>query len=151
MEPILTQIYMNVLLGHHKEVTYSVKSALKIGIPPASIMNDGMISAMQEVGRLFEAGEYYVPEMLVASRAMQSGMKILKPYLAGNDVHSVGKVAIGTVEGDFHDIGKNLVKMTLEGSGFEVIDLEVDVNPTIFTKMRSKPPWFSNGDIKRRS
>jgi 5-methyltetrahydrofolate--homocysteine methyltransferase len=91
-----------------------------------------MLSAMQEVGRLFEAGEYYVPEMLVASRAMQSGMNILKPYLSDVDAHPAGKVAIGTVWGDYHDIGKNLVKMMLEGSGFEVIDLGVDVKPQVF-------------------
>ncbi len=132
MEPITAQIYSDVLRGQHKDVTIHVKSALQQGIPPTSIMNDGMISAMQEVGRLFEAGEYYVPEMLVAARAMQSGMSILKPYLAGNDVHPAGKVAIGTVQGDYHDIGKNLVKMMLEGSGFEVIDLGVDVDPATY-------------------
>ena len=91
-----------------------------------------MIAAMQEVGRLFEAGEYYVPEMLVAARAMQSGMKVLKPQLSVSDAHPAGKVALGTVEGDYHDIGKNLVKMMLEGSGFEVIDLGVDVSPAAF-------------------
>lgn len=132
MEPILNQIYEDVLLGHHKEVTAKVKSALKQGLSPGSIMNDGMISAMQEVGRLFEAGEYYVPEMLVAARSMQAGMSILKPYLADTDAHPSGKVAIGTVQGDYHDIGKNLVKMMLEGSGFEVIDLGVDVDPLDF-------------------
>jgi len=132
MEPIIDQIYIDVLQGHQKEVTLKIKSALKLGLSQLSIMNDGMIAAMQEVGRLFEAGEYYVPEMLVAARAMQSGMRILKPYLAGKDVHPAGKVAIGTVQGDYHDIGKNLVKMMLEGSGFEVIDLGVDVDPGTF-------------------
>jgi 5-methyltetrahydrofolate--homocysteine methyltransferase len=95
-------------------------------------MNDGMISAMQEVGRLFEVGEYYIPEMLVAARAMQSGMSILKTHLSLFDAHPAGKVVLGTVEGDYHDIGKNLVKMMLEGSGFEVIDLGVDVSPAAF-------------------
>jgi len=132
MEPILAQIYSDVLFGRQKDVTINIKSALKLGLQPATIMNDGMISAMQEVGRLFEAGEYYVPEMLVAARAMQSGMNILKPYLAGKDVHPAGKIAIGTVQGDLHDIGKNLVKMMLEGSGFEVIDLGVDVDPATY-------------------
>jgi 5-methyltetrahydrofolate--homocysteine methyltransferase len=132
MEPIIIQIYTDVLDGHQKEVITKVKSALNQGISPISILNDGMISAMQEVGRLFEAGEYYVPEMLVAARAMQSGMSILKPLLTFRDVYPAGKVAIGTVEGDYHDIGKNLVKMMLEGSGFEVIDLGVDVNPAVF-------------------
>jgi len=132
MEPSLALIYEDVLHGHHKDVITEVKSALKQGIPPLSIMNDAMIAAMQEVGRLFEGGEYYVPEMLVAARAMQSGMSIIKPYLSGNEAHPAGKVAIGTVEGDFHDIGKNLVKMMLEGGGFEVIDLGVDVRPSTF-------------------
>ena len=132
MEPIIAQIYTDVLEGHQKEVTHKVKSALKLGLAPLSIMNDGMISAMQEVGRLFEAGEYYVPEMLVAARAMQAGMIILKPYLAGKEVHPAGKIVIGTVHGDYHDIGKNLVKMMLEGSGFAVIDLGVDVHPETF-------------------
>jgi 5-methyltetrahydrofolate--homocysteine methyltransferase len=109
-----------------------VNLALYQGIPPTSIMNNGMISAMSEVGRLFEMGEYYVPEMLVAARAMQSGMNVLKPYLTSSEAHPAGKVAIGTVKGDYHDIGKNLVKMMLEGSGYEVIDLGVDVNPENF-------------------
>jgi 5-methyltetrahydrofolate--homocysteine methyltransferase len=137
MEPIISQIFSEVVNGHHKAVRLNVKSALKLGLPPISILNDGMIAAMQQVGRLFEAGEYYVPEMLVAARAMQSGMKVLKPQLSLSDAHPAGKVAIGTVEGDYHDIGKNLVKMMLEGSGFEVIDLGVNVNADAFvTSMR---------------
>ena len=132
MEPIISEIFSDVLNGNHKGVRLKVISALKLDLPPISILNDGMIAAMQEVGRLFEAGEYYVPEMLVAARAMQSGMKVLKPLLSVSEAHPAGKVALGTVEGDYHDIGKNLVKMMLEGSGFEVIDLGVDVKPTDF-------------------
>jgi 5-methyltetrahydrofolate--homocysteine methyltransferase len=132
MEPILSQIYSDVLYGNQKSVVKEVKLALRKGILPLSIMNDGMIAAMQEVGRLFEAGEYYVPEMLVAARAMQAGMNILKPYLSSGDTHPAGTVVIGTVEGDIHDIGKNLVKMMLEGGGFDVIDLGVDVSPSTF-------------------
>jgi 5-methyltetrahydrofolate--homocysteine methyltransferase len=138
MEPILSQIYSEVLNGHHKDVILKVKAALKLGLSPILIMNDGMVAAMQEVGRLFEAGEYYVPEMLVAARAMQSGMSIIKPYLSVSDTHPAGKVAIGTVEGDYHDIGKNLVKMMLEGSGFEVIDLGVNVHPETFVSTVKK-------------
>jgi 5-methyltetrahydrofolate--homocysteine methyltransferase len=138
MHPIINQIYMDVLNGHHKEVIRKVKSALKLGLSPILIMNDGMIAAMQEVGQLFEAGEYYVPEMLVAARAMQSGMNILKPLLSIHDAHPAGKVAIGTVEGDYHDIGKNLVKMMLEGAGFEVIDLGVNVLPDTFVSTVKK-------------
>jgi 5-methyltetrahydrofolate--homocysteine methyltransferase len=132
MEPIIEKIYSDVLNGHQKEVVVEVKNALKQGAPPLIIMNNGMIAAMQEVGRLFEAGEYYVPEMLVAARAMQAGMNVLKPYLAVKEAHPAGKVAIGTVEGDIHDIGKNLVKLMLEGAGFEVVDLGVDVSPAAF-------------------
>jgi 5-methyltetrahydrofolate--homocysteine methyltransferase len=97
-----------------------------------------MIAAMQEVGRLFEAGEYYVPEMLVAARAMQAGMDLLKPHLSAADAHPAGKVAIGTGQGDYHDIGKNLVKMMLEGSGFEVLDLGVNVRPAAFVSAVKK-------------
>ena len=133
MEDILNQIYFDVLRGRQKEVIKGVRLALKRNIPPLSIMNGGMIAAMQEVGRLFEAEEYYVPEMLVSARAMQAGMNILKPCITTKDAHPAGKIAIGTVEGDIHDIGKNLVKMMLEGGGFEVIDLGVDVSPATFT------------------
>ena len=132
MKPIINQIFSNVLYGQHKEVVNNIKTALKQGIPSSSIMNEGMISAMAEVGRLFESGEFYVPEMLVAARSMQAGMNILKPSLTNSEAYPAGKVVIGTVKGDFHDIGKNLVKMMLEGSGFEVIDLGVDVNPESF-------------------
>jgi 5-methyltetrahydrofolate--homocysteine methyltransferase len=132
MDPILRQIYSDVLYGNNKSITKTVKKALKQGIPPVSIMNEAMIAAMQEVGRLFEAGEYYVPEMLVAARAMQAGMQVLKPHLSTGDAHPAGKLVIGTVEGDIHDIGKNLVKMMLEGGGFEVIDLGVDVSSSTF-------------------
>jgi 5-methyltetrahydrofolate--homocysteine methyltransferase len=132
MDPIIQQVYLCVITGKHKEVVYQVKAAIKHGLSPSSIMNDGMISAMAEVGLLFEKGEYFVPEMLVAARAMQAGMNVLKPYLAEAEVHPAGKVVIGTVKGDFHDIGKNLVKTMLEGSGFEVIDLGVDVDPEFF-------------------
>src|ERR1035437_8680111 len=88
-----------------------------------------MIAAMAEVGRLFEAGEFYVPEMLISARAMQAGLNVLKPHLKEANVQSAGKVAIGTIKGDLHDIGKNLVAMMLEGAGFEILDLGTDVAP----------------------
>lgn len=132
MDTTINHIYSNLLNGQQKEIILNVKKGLQQGISPIFIMNKGMIPAMAEVGRLFEAGEYYVPEMLVAARAMQAGMDILRPHLDQSETHPAGKVAIGTVQGDFHDIGKNLVKMMLEGSGFEVIDLGVDVNPDVF-------------------
>jgi 5-methyltetrahydrofolate--homocysteine methyltransferase len=132
MDPMLKSIYESILEGQQKTAVSAVEAALSAGLDPAKILNEGMIAAMREVGRLFEEGEYYVPEMLIAARAMQSGLVILKPYLAKANVQSAGKVAIGTVKGDLHDIGKNLVTMMLEGAGFEVKDLGTDVSPEKF-------------------
>jgi 5-methyltetrahydrofolate--homocysteine methyltransferase len=130
----LKDILQNVIDGNAQEVEDGVKAALMAGIGAEEILNNGLIAAMNEVGQRFEAGDFFVPEMLVAARAMQKGLKYLKPYLAKADVKAAGKVAIGTVKGDLHDIGKNLVAMMLEGSGFEVIDLGVDVAPEAFIK-----------------
>ena len=128
----LKDIYQGVIDGRPADVEVGVKAALEAGIAPEEILNNGLIAPMDEVGQGFEAGELYVPEMLVAARAMQAGLKILNPYLAKADVKAAGKIAIGTVKGDLHDIGKNLVAMMLEGSGFEIIDLGVDVAPEAF-------------------
>ena len=132
MNAILEEINFNVIKGNASLVQEKVKEALEAGIGSASILNDGMISAMAKVGRFFEEGKFYVPEMLVAARAMQSGMILLKPYLQQSDVKSSGIVIIGTVQGDVHDIGKNLVGMMLEGAGFEIQDLGTDVHPQKF-------------------
>jgi 5-methyltetrahydrofolate--homocysteine methyltransferase len=132
MEEFVKKIYAGILEGQHKQVAADVQAALDAGADPAVLLNQGMIAAMAEVGRLFEIGEYYVPEMLIAARAMQSGLALLKPHLAQADVKSAGKVAIGTVKGDLHDIGKNLVAMMLEGAGFEIKDLGTDVTPEKF-------------------
>jgi 5-methyltetrahydrofolate--homocysteine methyltransferase len=129
MEQIVKEIYTGILEGQHKAVEAKVKSALESGVNPKTLLDDGMIAAMAEVGRLFEIGEYYVPEMLISARAMQHGLAVLKPYLKEANVQSAGKVAIGTVKGDLHDIGKNLVAMMLEGAGFEIMDLGTDVAP----------------------
>ncbi|MBK5092916.1 MAG: corrinoid protein, partial [Actinobacteria bacterium] len=102
---------------------------------PEAIMNEALIPAMDEVGELFQKGEYYLPEMLIASRAMKSGLEVLRPLLAESGTEPVGMIAIGTVKGDMHDIGKNLVGMALEGAGFEVIDLGVDVPPGRFVEV----------------
>lgn len=134
MDVELEKIYEGILDGNAKLVVESIEQALAAGIPPANILNDGMIAAMGEVGKLFEEGEYFVPEMLIAARAMQKGLEILKPYLGEEDVRSPGKIAIGTVKGDLHDIGKNLVAMMLEGAAFEVIDLGSDVSPERFVE-----------------
>jgi len=128
----LKSIYQDVIDGKAPEVEAGVKAAVAAGIGAEEILNNGLIAAMNEIGQLFEAGDLFVPEMLIAARAMQAGLKYLKPYLAKADVKAAGKVAIGTVKGDLHDIGKNLVAMMLEGSGFEIMDLGVDVTPEAF-------------------
>ena len=125
-------IYKAVLEGDAPAAKTGVEAALKAGATADQIMKEGLIGAMTEVGRLFEAGEYFVPEMLIAARAMQGGLALLKPYLAQSGVKAAGKVAIGTVKGDLHDIGKNLVGMMLEGAGFEIVDLGTDVAPDKF-------------------
>lgn len=129
MDQALQEIFDSILNGDNKSTQLKVQQALQDGIDPARVLNEGMIQAMAEVGRLFEIGEYYVPEMLIAARAMQSGLGILKPMLAQANIQSAGRVVIGTVKGDLHDIGKNLVGMMLEGAGFEVVDLGTDVAP----------------------
>jgi 5-methyltetrahydrofolate--homocysteine methyltransferase len=126
------QIYDGVMEGNGAAVQEGVTAALEANHNPEEILNQGMIAAMTEVGRLFEEGEYFVPEMLIAARAMQSGLTILRPALTKADFQPKGRVALGTVKGDLHDIGKNLVGMMLEGAGFEIVDLGVDVTPEQF-------------------
>ena len=132
MEPVLQEIYDSILNGQQKVSSVKVQEALDQGISASVVLNDGMVAAMAEVGRLFEEGEYFVPEMLIAARAMKSGLAVLKPALVKADVQPIGKVAAGTVKGDLHDIGKNLVCMMLEGASFEIIDLGTDVTPDKF-------------------
>jgi 5-methyltetrahydrofolate--homocysteine methyltransferase len=134
MKPVLQAIFDGIKAGDNTLVPQKVQEAVKEGIPAAEILNDAMITAMAEVGRLFEEGEYFVPEMLIAARAMQAGLSLLKPQLAQAGIKSAGKVAIGTVKGDLHDIGKNLVAMMLEGAGFEIADLGTDVAPEKFVE-----------------
>jgi len=128
-------IYKAVLEGDATGVKTSVETALNAGASADQIMQQGLIRAMTEVGRLYESGEYYVPEMLIAARAMQTGLVVLKPQLVQNGVKSAGSVAIGTVKGDLHEIGKNLVGMMLEGAGFEIKDLGTDVEPDKFVAL----------------
>ena len=130
----LETIYNAVLEGDAAGAKAGVNAALAAGLNPEAILKEGLIAAMGEVGRLFEENEYFVPEMLVAARAMQGGLAILKPHLAAGGSISAGKAVVGTVKGDLHDIGKNLVAMMLEGAGFEVIDLGTDVTPDKFVK-----------------
>jgi 5-methyltetrahydrofolate--homocysteine methyltransferase len=130
----LQQIYQHVVDGEADEVQSGVKAALEEGIPADEILAKALIAAMDEVGRQFEEGELFVPEMLIAARAMQAGLNLLKPLLIKAEVKAAGRVAIGTVKGDLHDIGKNLVAMMLEGAGFDVKDLGVDVAPEAFVR-----------------
>jgi 5-methyltetrahydrofolate--homocysteine methyltransferase len=134
MEPILKEVYDSILEGKQKIAAVKVQEALDAGISPATILDDALVAAMAEVGRLFEEGEYYVPEMLIAARAMQAGLLLLKPQLVKANIKSVGKVIAGTVKGDLHDIGKNLVCMMLEGAAFEIVDLGTDVSPEKFVE-----------------
>jgi 5-methyltetrahydrofolate--homocysteine methyltransferase len=133
MDERLQQVYDSVINGDMRQSAEHVQAALDAGIDPAVILKDGMIAAMKEVGRLFEEGEYYVPEMLIAARAMKAGVALLKPRLVqAGTLQSAGTVVIGSVKGDLHDIGKNLVAMMLEGAGYEVVDLGTDVSPAAF-------------------
>jgi 5-methyltetrahydrofolate--homocysteine methyltransferase len=124
---ILDEIKEAVIEGNAPAVLTGVQQALDEGLDPHTILDDALISAMSKVGELFEAQEFYIPEMLIAANAMQGGLGTLKPLLVQKGVEPIGKVALGTVQGDMHDVGKNLVSMMLEGAGFEVIDLGTDV------------------------
>jgi 5-methyltetrahydrofolate--homocysteine methyltransferase len=130
----LDEIYNNVIDGQAPAVKAGVQAALAEGIAADVILKQALIAAMDEVGKRFEEGDFFVPEMLIAARAMQAGLGLLKPHLIEGGIEAAGKVAIGTVQGDLHDIGKNLVAMMLEGAGYEVKDLGVDVDPQAFVK-----------------
>jgi len=132
MDNILVIIREGIMEGDMHLVQDKVTEALDAGVGAGDILNKGLIEAMAEVGKLFEEGEYFVPEMLIAARAMKAGLAILKPKLVDADIKPIGKVAAGTVKGDLHDIGKNLVCMMLEGAGFEILDLGTDVSPEQF-------------------
>jgi 5-methyltetrahydrofolate--homocysteine methyltransferase len=132
MNEIVREIYEGIVNGHQDIVAERVEAALDSGVPARTILEEGMLPAMAEVGRLFEEGECYVPEMMISARAMKAGLAKLKPSLKQTDVQAAGTVALGTVKGDLHDMGKNLVGMMLEGAGFTVRDLGVDVPPEAF-------------------
>ena len=128
----LKQLYDAIVDGNAGKAKTLVTAALADGADPQAVLNQYMIPAMDEVGRRFETNEYFVPELLIAARAMKGALELLKPRLTATGAKPVGKVAIGTVKGDLHDIGKNLVAAMLEGGGFEIIDLGVDVTPDKF-------------------
>jgi 5-methyltetrahydrofolate--homocysteine methyltransferase len=123
-----------VIAGNREAVAQLTQAAVDEGVSPADIINQGLIAGMAVVGVKFKANEFYVPEVLIAARAMHAGMDIVKPLLAAGGVEPRGTVVIGTVKGDLHDIGKNLVAMMLEGGGWEIIDLDVDVSPEKFVE-----------------
>ena len=131
---VLSEISENLQKGKAKTVKELVQKAIDEGADPEQILNEGLLAGMNIIGEKFKNNEVYVPEVLVAARAMNIGSQILKPYLAANGVKATGKVCIGTVQGDLHDIGKNLVKMMMEGKGLEVVDLGTDVAPETFVQ-----------------
>ena len=130
--PDLDKLNEAVLEGDWKTAVAVTEAAIAAGLAPLAIVTECLAPAMDEVGRRFECEEYFVPEMLLSARAMKASMNILRPLLAAAGAQPVGRVAIGTVKGDLHDIGKNLVGAMLEGGGFEVIDLGADVSPERF-------------------
>ena len=131
---MLSEISENLQRGKAKLVKEMVEQALAEGCDPEKILNEGLLSGMNVVGEKFKNNEVYVPEVLVAARAMNMGVSVLKPHLAASGVKATGKACIGTVQGDLHDIGKNRVKMMMEGKGLEVIDLGTDVSPETFVQ-----------------
>ncbi|MCL4800416.1 MAG: corrinoid protein [Burkholderiales bacterium] len=127
-----------VIGGKRKEAVEEARRALAAGVDASAIMKDGLIAAMSEVGRRYSSGEFFLPQMMIAARAMTEVIPVLKPHLAGEAAAKRGKAVIGTVAGDFHDIGKNIVKMMLEGAGYDVVDLGVDVGPEKFVEAVQK-------------
>ena len=128
----LQAIADNLIKGKAQEVKDLVRQTLDEGTPPGEVLNQGLIAGMNVVGKKFKANEFYVPEVLIAARAMKFGMEVLQPALEAGGIKPIAKVAIGTVKGDLHDIGKNLVAMMLRGGGFEVVDLLIDAEAEAF-------------------
>jgi 5-methyltetrahydrofolate--homocysteine methyltransferase len=128
------EISKYLIEGNANQVKELTQKAVDEGTPAGDVLNKALIPGMDIVGQRFRANEFYVPEVLIAARAMHASMDVLKPLLAEGDVETAGKVLLGTVKGDLHDIGKNLVGMMLEGGGFEVIDIGTDVKPETFVE-----------------
>jgi corrinoid protein of di/trimethylamine methyltransferase len=128
----ITEISESLQKGKKKDVTRLVEQAIAEGIDAQTILQDGLLAGMNIIGEKFKNDEVFVPEVLVAARAMNAGTALLKPLLTSEDAQPLGKACIGTVKGDMHDIGKNLVRMMIEGKGIEIIDLGVDVEPSAF-------------------
>ena len=131
---ILNDIAENLKKGKANDVKVLVEQAINDGIEPGAILNEGLLAGMSVIGERFKKNEVYVPEVLIAARAMKAGMEILQPKLADSGVQPRGTAVVGTVKGDLHDIGKNLVCMMLEGAGFKVVDAGIDVTPEKFVE-----------------
>jgi len=129
---ILNKIAKSLMAGDDKKIVEEVNQAIEEGIPTTRILDDGLIAGMNVVGKRFKNHEMFLPEVLLSARAMTAGVALLKPLLIAEEVPSRGKVVLGSVQGDLHDIGKNLVGIMLEGAGFEVVDLGIDVPPEKF-------------------
>jgi 5-methyltetrahydrofolate--homocysteine methyltransferase len=139
--PDFPELYDAILNGDDKSALRLTNEALQEGIDPSELMTKGMIPAMDKVGKLFEAQEYYIPEMLLAGRAMKAALEPIRPLLAASGAQPTGRIVLGTVQGDLHDIGKNLVGSMLEGAGFEVFDIGIDVPSQKFIEaVREKNP-----------
>jgi 5-methyltetrahydrofolate--homocysteine methyltransferase len=135
---VLQQINESLQRGEDQKVAELTQQAIDAGVPPKQILNEGLLAGMDVVGRKFGAHEIFLPEVLLSARAMNAGMDLIKPLLIAGDAQSLGKVVIGTVKGDLHDIGKNLVGIMLKGAGFEVIDLGADVAAERFVEAAEK-------------
>src|SRR5512138_623247 len=133
-EEILQHLYDDTLVGKAPEVRENVERGLEDGLEPERMLYDALIPSLEEVGARFERGDYFVPEMLIAAKAMQGALDILRPLLAETGVKQVGTFLMGTVKGDVHDIGKNLCNIMLEGAGFTVVDLGVNTPPDKFVQ-----------------
>ena len=130
--PDVKPLYEAIITGDAKSAKAATEAALAAGIEPMTLVQDYMMPAMAEVGHRFECNEYFVPELLLSARAMKAALELVRPLLAAGGIKSAARVAVGTVKGDLHDIGKNLVAAMLEGGGYEVIDLGVNVSPEQF-------------------
>ena len=131
MSELIQNVYSNVVIGDQEATKLNVRIALDTGAEPHRILQQGLVEAMDEVGARFESGDYYIPDMVLAARAMKSGLEILTPLLGDRGLEEVGTIILGTVKGDLHDIGKNLVGMMMEGAGFKLIDIGTDVSPEL--------------------
>jgi methylmalonyl-CoA mutase cobalamin-binding domain/chain len=131
-DELLTQLYDATLVGNRPEVLKLTNEGLGMDLGPEALLYEALIPSLEEVGARFERGDFFVPEMLIAGKAMAAALEILRPLLAETGAETIGKIVMGTVKGDVHDIGKNLVNIMFEGAGFEVIDLGVQVAPEKF-------------------